>query len=62
MKVLIASKVATMAFTPKAAEKAAVPSGKNQIFAVPGALDEGGCINAAIIAKEVPEAPSPLSQ
>ena len=55
MKILIASRVATIAFTANDTEKAAVPNGKNQFFAAPGTLNGGGSINAAIIAKEVPE-------
>jgi hypothetical protein len=62
MKILIASRVATIAFTANDMEKAAVLNGKNQSFAAPGTLNEGGTFSAAIIANELPEIPVEMEQ
>jgi hypothetical protein len=55
--------MARIAFTPKDAEKAAVPTEKNQLREAPGTLNKGaGTTNAPIMAKEVPmKAPAPLN-
>lgn len=57
MKILKARRVATIAFTARDTEKAAVLREWNQNFVLPGSLDEAGCIIDASVAKEVPDAP-----
>ena len=59
--ILIASRTARIAFTPNAAEKAAVLIEKDQLRGgARGNLDEGGSINAAIMAKETPMKDHPV--
>ena len=55
--------MATIALTPKDAEKAAVLIEKNQLLEAPGILDEAlGSTNAPIMAKEVPIKAHPVER